>query len=118
MFRLEVVASAKRADHGVLAPGFDMAKLAAVEALGRGRRWVGSLNHMVAAIKEDGGRIDHSVSMIRGDVDHDGASSLAVPAGGGVKVEVSGASNKEVLGIVYGGLDVRKLEVVILGEGV
>jgi len=55
--------------------------------------------------------------MIRGDVDHDGASSLAVPAGGGVKVEVTGASNQEVLGIVDGGLDVGEEEVVILGEG-
>jgi len=77
-----------------------MAKLPAVAALGRGRRWVGSLNHTAAAVQEDGGLIDHSVGMIRGDVDHDGASSLAAPAGGGVRVAVSGTSNKEVLGIV------------------
>jgi len=74
-----------------------MAQFPAVAALGRRGRWVGSLNHTVAAIKEDRGRIDHSVSMIRRDVNHDGASSLAVPAGGGIKVEVSGASDKEVL---------------------
>ena len=117
MFSLGVIAIAKWADHGVLAPGFDMAKPPAVAALGRGRRWVGSLNHTVAAVQEDGGWIDHSVSMIRGDVNHDGASSLAVPAGGGVRVEVSGASNKDVLGIVDGGLDVREEEVVIFGEG-
>ena len=103
MLRLGVVARAKRADHGVLAPGFDMAKLPAVAALGRGRRWVGSLNHTVAAVQENGGRVNHSVGMIRGDVDHDGASSLAVFAGGGVRVEVSGTSDEEVLGIVDGG---------------
>jgi len=62
--------------------------------------------------------MDHSVSMIRRDVNHDGGSSLALPAGGGIKVEVSGASGKEVLGIVYGGLNVREEEVVVIGEGV
>jgi len=50
---LRVVASAKRADHEVFAPGLDMAKLPAVAALGRGGRWVCSLNHTVAAIMED-----------------------------------------------------------------
>ena len=112
------VTSAKQADHGVFAPGLDIAKLPAVAPQGRGGRWVGSLHHTVAAVKEDGGRIDHSVSMIRRDVNHDGASSLAVLAGGGIKVEVSGASDKEVLGIVYGGLNVREEEVVVIGEGV
>jgi len=100
VLRLGVVASAERADYRVFAPGLDMAKLPAVAALGRGGRWVGSFNHTVAAIKEDGGLIDHSVSMIRRDMNHDGAGSLAVPMGGGIKVEVSGASNEEVLGIV------------------
>jgi len=75
-----VVASAKWADHGVLAPGFDMAKPPAVAALGRSRGWVASFNHTVAAVQEDGGRIDDSVSMIRGDVDYNGASSRALPA--------------------------------------
>jgi len=42
--RFGVVASAEWADHGVLAPGFDMAKLPAVAALDRGRRRVSSLN--------------------------------------------------------------------------
>ena len=118
VFRLGVVASAKRAVHGVVAPGLDMAKHPALAALGRGGRWVGSLNHTVAAIKEDGWRIDHSVSMIRRDMNHDAASSLAVPAGGGIKVEVSGASDEEILGIVYGGLNVREEEVLVIGEGV
>jgi len=95
-----------------------MAKLQAVAVVGRRGRWVGSLNHTVAAVKEDSGRIDHSVSMIRRDVNHDGASSLAVSARGGIKVEVSGASYKEVLGIVYGGLNVREEEVVVIWEGV
>jgi len=117
VLRLGVVASSKRADHGVFAPGFDMAKLPAVAALGRGRRRVGSFNHTVAAVQEDGGRMDHSVGMIRGDVDHDGASSLAVPAGGGVRVEETGAPNMEVLGIVDGGMNVREEEVIVLGEG-
>jgi len=66
-----------------------MAKFPVVAALGRGGRWIGSRNHTVAAIKEDGGRIDHCVSMIRGDVNDDRTSSLAIPAQGGVKVEVS-----------------------------
>jgi len=48
-----VVAGAKRADHGVFAPGLDMAKLPTIASLGRGGRWVGSLNHTVAAIKEN-----------------------------------------------------------------
>ena len=91
-----------------------MAKLPAVVALGRGGRWVGSFNHLVAAVKEDGGRIDHSVSMIRRDMDHDGAGSLAIPARGGIKVVISGASNEEVLGIVYGGLNVREEKVVLI----
>jgi len=78
VFRLGVVAWAEWVDHGALAPGFDMAKLPAVAALGRGGRWVGSLNHTVAAIKEKRGRINHSVSMVRGDMDHNGASPLAV----------------------------------------
>ena len=113
-----MVASAERADHRVFAPGLDMAKHPAVAALGRGGRWVGSFNHTVAAIKEDGGRIDHSVSMIRRDMNHDGASSLAIHAGEGIKVEVPGASNKKVLGIVYGGFNVREEEVVIIREGI
>jgi len=118
VFRLGIVASPKRADYRILAPGLDMAKLPAVVALGRGRQWVGSFNYVVAAIKEDRGRIDQSVSMSRGDVDHDGGSTLAVHGGGGVRVEVSGALDKEVLGIVDGGLNVREEEIVVIGEGV
>ena len=38
--------------------------------------------------------------------------------GGGVKVEVSGASDKEVLGIVDGGLNMREEEVIVIGKGV
>ena len=50
-------------------------------------------------------------------VDHNGASSLALGAGGGVRVEVLGTANKEVLRIVDGGLDVREEEIVIIREG-
>jgi len=50
-------------------------------------------------------------------VDHDGASSLTLCAGGGVRVEVLGTANKEVLRIVDGGLDVREEEIVIIREG-
>ena len=50
-------------------------------------------------------------------MDHDRASSLAILAGGRVRVEVSGAANQEVLGIVDGRLDVREEDIVILGEG-
>jgi len=50
VFRLGVVASAEWADHRVLTPGFNMATLPAVAALGRGGGRVGSFNHKVAAI--------------------------------------------------------------------
>jgi len=62
--------------------------------------------------------IDHAVSMNRGDVDHDRASSLAISGGGGIWVEVSGTSKKEVLGIVDGGLDVSEEEIVVIREGI
>jgi len=117
MFRLGVVASAELADHGVLGPGFDIAKFPPIPVLGRGGQSVGSFNDTVAAIKVKGGRIDHPVSMVRGEVDHDGVSSLAIHVGGGVRVEISDTSNKEVLGIVDGGLDVREEEIVIIREG-
>jgi len=50
VLRLGVVASTELAGYGVLASGFDVAKLPAVAALGRGERLVGPFNHTIGAI--------------------------------------------------------------------